>query len=285
VKTSLTTPYRFVAIFDAHFGQEYKRSAQAWPRRYEKRTTHDPQALNIVRQFMADFLPDVVLLGGDQLNCGPVSHWNKGLPRLTENFRLKDEMDACNELLLKPIDEYVKAAARKRQAAKEPSPDITKHWMTGNHEVWIDMWLDENPGLEGLVEPRAYLNLDQRGWKFYEQGEIARIGKLHYIHGDVLRGRGSWQKLAHDYRRNLRAGHRHTWECGTDVTPIDRQDYHTVMYLPALANCAPAYEKNASVNHQKGFSYGYYWPDGSFNDYVVIINRGTCTINGKRYCA
>lgn len=270
-------PTRFLALYDIHIGREYKRSANAWPRSQELRNTHDLKALKIVRDFTADFQPHVVLLGGDQLNCGPISHWNKQYPRLTEKFRLREEMDILNREVLRPMEEVVRKTTKNKQRLI---------WLTGNHEAWIDRYLDENPGLEGLIEPRVYLDLDKRGWEFYEQGKIAKIGKLHWIHGDnVPGGINACRRLAYNYRRNIRAGHRHTYEVATDVTPVDRRDYHTAVYLPALCNTSPAYEKNSSTNHQKGFDYGYTMDDGSFNDYVVIINNNSCIVNGRRYAA
>ena len=270
-------PTRFLALYDIHIGREYKRSAYAWPKRQELRNTHDLKALKIVRDFAADFQPNIVLLGGDQLNCGPISHWTRSKPRLTEGFRLREEMDILNNEVLLPLEAIV------RKTSKEKRRLI---WLQGNHEAWIDQYLDENPGLEGLVEPRYYLKLQERGWEFYEQGKIAKIGKINWIHGDnVPNGAHACKRLAGNYRRNIRAGHRHTHEVCTDVTPIDKRDYHTAMYLPALCNTSPAYEKNSSTNHQKGFDYGYTMDDGSFNDYVVIINNNSCIVNGKRYDA
>lgn len=259
---------RFLGYYDIHMGWE-----RVHVRGHVKiRPTHDLRAIQVANAFARDFKPHIFFLGGDQLNCGPISHWNKGRPRLQEGFRLKEEMDLLDRHVLKPIE------------ALKPNRII---WLEGNHEVWLNDFLNENPGIEGLVEPKNYLRLEERGWELYSQGEILKIGRMNVIHGDVLRngrfGSLTAKNLVADYRRNMRAGHKHTYEVYTDVTPFDRQDYHTGILIPALAACSPAYGKNSSSNFQKGFHYGYVWPDGTFSDYVAIINKGEVTVNGKRY--
>lgn len=142
-------PTRFLALYDIHVGREYKRSAKIWPKRLELRNTHDLKALKIAREFAADFQPHVVLLGGDQLNCGPISHWNRGKPRLTEGFRLREEMDILNNEVLQPLEAIVKKTNKEKQRLI---------WLQGNHECFDD---------------KTEI-LTQDGWK--------GIGELYQIH-------------------------------------------------------------------------------------------------------
>ena len=253
----------FVALYDLHFG--FERITTKGKR--VLRTLHNLPAIKAATAFIKDFKPDVLILGGDQLNCGPISHWNRGKPRLTEDFRLKAEMDLLDNLILKPFAGIAE-----------------KVWLDGNHEHWIDQFLDENPGIEGLVEPAEYLRLKERGWQLRSQGEIYKLGKLNFIHGDTVRGRRNVAaKLVSEYRRNIRAGHHHTFEVATDVTPYDRSDFHTGISIPAMSSATPAYTKNAPSNFQQGFLFGWVQPNGCFSDYVVVINKGQFVWNGKVY--
>lgn len=159
---------KFIALFDLHFGWERGLERGKWV----TRPTHNLPAIRAVMSFAVDFKPDVVVLGGDQLNCGPISHWHKGRPILNEGFRLRTEMDLLDNEVLKPFDRVGR-----------------KIWIGGNHEAWIDQFIEENPGTQGLLEPDIYLDLEKRGWEIYAAGEIARVGKLYFTHGDiVLRG-------------------------------------------------------------------------------------------------
>lgn len=263
---------RFIAAYDIHFGWEKKQIRD----KLKVQPTHDLEAVNAMLEFAVDFKPHVFILGGDQLNCGPVSKWLRGAPRLMEGFRLKEEMDLLDRHVLLPVDAIIPSEQKGGR----------KIWLEGNHEYWIRRYVDEHPEIEGLVEPGNFLRLAQRKWEYYAQGEVARLGKIHFVHGDSVFPRGcksGAQKLVSVYRRNVRAGHLHTSEMATDVTPADRSDYHTGIIVPALASCSPAYVKNAPTNFQKGFLFGYVMPDGSFSDYIAIINRGRMIWNGKIY--
>lgn len=260
---------KFVALFDIHIGwQKYVEGGRSIMKK-----AHDERALNVVMDFIKDFRPDVLILGGDQLNCGPVSRWMEGRPRQLENFRLKPELEMFKRLVLSRVNHI------KR-----------KVWLEGNHERWIQTWLDSNPALEGMVEPFQYLGLDKAGWEYRDQGKIFSLGKLNWVHGDIVFGRKNGGKTVHParklvnyYRRNMRAGHIHTWDATTDVTPYDRRDYHTGVVVPALAAMNQSYEQNATLNHQQGFNFGYILRSGEFSDYVSIINRGLMIWNGKSY--
>lgn len=266
---------RFMALYDIHVGTD-KRLVKGI---MTSEPTHSIEAIRAVMEFAQDFQPHWLFLGGDQLNCGPVSHWLKGKPRLAPDMNLKWEMDTLDELVLRPMDAIIPPAGRGGR----------KIWKRGNHENWIDALVNENPGIEGLVEPENYLRLRQRGWELAGDEDIIQFGKVNFIHGHevfkrgtVMAGSGA-KKLGNAYRRNIRAGHIHTFEVYTDITPADRSDYHTAICVPAMARANHAYTGGSSSNFQQGFNFGYVLPDGSFTDFVVIINNGKFVWNGRIY--
>jgi len=266
------TASKFVALFDVHVGWEW---AQTGGKRVV-RPTHNEPAIRATLDFVQDFAPDVLIFGGDQINCGPVSHWLKGKPRLVEGFRLKTEFDKFQTL----FHDVLCGGAENV-------------WLDGNHEAWIHQLVDEQPGLEGMVEAHSYLG-GSGVWKhIVSQGEMyqlahgARKAKLYFVHGDsVLQARqyrSPARALVEAYNRNIRAGHVHTYDAYTKKSPIDKQDYHSGVIVPALASRDPYYVKSAPSNFMHGFEYGWFWPDGEFTDNIVVINRGQFTVNGKRY--
>lgn len=258
-----------MAIFDTHFG---------WERTQRRgktviQPTHNLPAIRAAIEFAKDFKPQALILGGDQLNCGPISHWHHGRPRLDAGFKLKDEMDLCNDHLLKPFDAILPRGA-------------IKIWHDGNHEAWIQSFIDENPGVEGLVEPEHYLKLRERGYEIYSQGEVSRLGKLHFVHGDVVLTRGTARlayRLVMAYRKNIRAGHAHQYDVATEETPVDTKDYHTGVIVPSMSNRSPSFNKMAPNKYMNGFLFGEVRPDGSFNDFVMVVNKNKCAWNGKVY--
>ena len=261
---------RFIALFDLHIGKEYIQTKGEMI----LQPTHNAAAIEAVRQFSDDFEPHVLLLGGDQINCGPVSHWHNGKPRLTEGFRLKDEMDRLDELVLRPFEDTMLKTGRR------------KIWLDGNHEAWIQDFLAGNPGVEGLVAPNDYLKLKKRGYELYSQGEIASVGKVHFVHGDVILGKGAANpaaKLVGAYQRNIRAGHLHTYAAHIQESPVDRQDYHSGIIVPSLSNRCPAFIKYNPNKFMNGFLFGSVWENGEFTDHVMVINKNSFSYGGKIY--
>ncbi len=266
----VTEPTKFIALFDIHIGWERIKTRG----NSVIRPTHAIPAINAVMEFAADYKPQALVLPGDQLNCGPISHWLKGKPRLVAGFNLRKEMDELDRLILKPFDKIL-------------PKDSIKIWHNGNHEVWIQDFIDQNPGTEGLLEPEQYLKLEERGYKIYEQGEVSSLGKLNFVHADVVLRNGTTvnpaKTLVNAYKKNIRGGHLHTYSAAVESTVIDAKDFHTGVIVPSMSTRNPSFVKNNPNQFCNGFLKGIIYPDGSFSDSVVIINKGKFTENDKLY--
>ncbi len=265
-----TKPYNFVALYDTHIGWERRNVAG----QYVTRVVHNPKAIKAVVRFMEDFKPQACVLGGDNFNCGPISHWHNGKPRLVEGFRLKSEYELGDEILFSEVDRIL------------PKGGV-KQYLYGNHEAWIDDHISANPSLEGMIEPHNYLNLNKRGWTIAGYGEITKLGKLYFTHGDqVLRrggGRHPAAALLNAFQRNIRGGHVHQFDAATKVTPVDQKDVHTGVIVPCLSTRAPEYVKNNPTAYTNGFLFGTIWPDGNFTDHVMMIHDNKFSHGGKFY--
>lgn len=260
-------PSKFIALFDIHCGWERKRVKNITT----TVPTHNAPAITAALAFARDLQPDIIVLGGDQLNFAPVSHWNKTNFWSNEGGRIKKEMDILDYLVLSPIEQSF--------------PNARKVWMDGNHEVWLEQFLEQNPAIEGLVEPVNYLRLEQRGWEMYGQGEMLPLGKLNVIHGDKIKGANPAQKAGQKYGCNVRSGHHHTAAWYTMYNPVDSKDIKTSISVPCLAMVNPVYGKNEPNTHLNGFLFGYIWPNGNYSDYVVVMADNTfVSPDGKRYC-
>lgn len=251
---------KFVALFDAHFGYERRGG--------HKVAMHDPKALSVAMQFIKDFKPDHVVLGGDMLDCGAISHHNRRKPGQVEGLRVLGDAKELKETLIQPIQELVKGK-------------LIYH--TGNHEDWLNDLVDEFPGLEGIVDVKSVLGLNDR-WQLIPQGESSKLGKLTFIHGDQLKGSTNVALNAVTaYERNVRFGHFHTFQVATKTTPVDMNG-HTGISVPCLCKKNPRYGQGAPNKWMQGFLWGYIGgPEGSFNDYVTVIVNGRATVNGKTY--
>lgn len=251
---------RFIALFDLHYGKEWKTG-----RLYE---LHDPRALGAVLEFARDFRPDVVILGGDMLDCGAISHHREGQIRLTEGLRLKLDMEGLRKDLLAPIE----SLRPKRMV-----------FHVGNHEDWLEDFVDEHPGVEGIVDLRQGLGLG-RAWEFIPQGQHSKLGKLYFVHGDQIRSSQYSARWAIEaYEKSIRFGHFHRAQLHTKISALDQKDMRTGMGVPALCRRDPGYGKGAPNQWAEGFLWGYVFEDGSFSDYLTFIVGNRFVANGRVY--
>jgi hypothetical protein len=219
-------------------------------------------------QFIGDFKPDHVVLGGDMLDCGSISHHNKGKTGQVEGLRLLAEAVECRDAITKPLEQRVKGR-------------LIYH--IGNHEDWLADVVDEQPALDGIVDLASLLKLNDK-WEVIPQGKASKLGKITFIHGDTVKG-GQNPALAAvtNYERNIRFGHFHTFQMATKTTPIDANG-HTGIAVPCLAKKGPKYGNGNPNKWMQGFLWGYVnGPEGLFNDYVTVIVNGRAIINGKVY--
>ena len=124
---------KFVALFDLHYG--YERDSYR-----HKRPLHDLKAMSIALQFIADFKPHDIILGGDMLDCAAISHHNRNRPGRTEGLRVLSDAKELRDVFLTEIE-------KQRRARKS--------YIIGNHEDWLSDLVDAEPGLEGIVDLRT----------------------------------------------------------------------------------------------------------------------------------
>lgn len=250
---------KFLFATDLHWGYE-RRNGHKYP-------LHDEKAWNCVLQFAQDFKPNEVILGGDVLDCGAVSHHNKKKPGNTEGLRLLADAKECRALVIEPLEDL---------KAKKFT------YITGNHERWLEDLVVAIPGLEGIVDLKSILGL--KHWDIIPQGGAYNLGKLTFVHGDQLSGGEHIAKAAViAYERSIRFGHMHTAQLYTKTSPLDYKNAKTGMAVPCLCGKSPHYGKGKPNKWMQGFNFGYIDAKGQFNDYLVTIIDGRCVINGKEY--
>jgi hypothetical protein len=245
----------YIAAYDVHYGSERK-----WSTRYGKHTTvptHNLAAIHTMFEFMEEWRPKIFLFGGDQFDAGEISHHNRRKKRLTEGFRFKDSLDGFRREILDPIE------------ARLPK-DARKIWLPGNHERFLQDFLDENPEFEGLVNIEEYLGLAARGWECYGLREIATIGKCAFVHGELCTSQYPASRALRVYQRSVRFGHRHSTSVAVNIQCYDRpNERHTAKGVPCLRSLNPAWMGNGANNWSNGFLAGTVAKDGTFTDFIV----------------
>lgn len=251
---------RGLFFVDSHWGHEIKGG--------KKRPLHDPAAHSILLQVAQDWKPHTVIMGGDGLDCGAASHWNRNKPRLTEGLRLEKDANDFQERVLAPL------AAGAKQL----------HYILGNHEDWVEQFVDENPAVEGLVSVDEMLALTQNGWTVHPQGSVLPLGKLHFMHGDTVRSAAYPARYAVDtYGRSVVFGHFHTPQSYTKVSALDTTDVHTGRSVGCLCRKDPSYGRGAPNRWAQGFLLFEIADDGCFQLHEVTVTAGKALWHGRRY--
>lgn len=252
--------HKFIALFDLHYGKERKNG--------HVRNIHELGALEGVLKFAKDFKPQTVILGGDFMDCGPVSHHLDGKAGALEGLRLMRDYEGARKEVVLPLE----SLGAKR---------LVYH--IGNHEDWIGQLMERIPALEGMLDVQKGLQLG-REWEVIPQGGVSRIGKLHFMHGDTIRSKANPAKVAVEtYERSIRFGHFHKFSAFTKVSALDLRDVRTGVGVPGLCRRDPFYGKGAPNGHALGFLWGYVNEDGTFNDYVTFISKNRFIAEGKEY--
>ena len=263
---------RFVALFDLHFGYDIWETNTG----FQRRAAHDHGMVKIASEFVKDFEPNIIIFGGDQIHSSSIGHWSKDkiITHIQDSYT--DELDELRDKGLKPI---VESAPSGAQAV----------FMTGNHEQWLLPYKQKYPQLQKMLDPHAYLGVSgpngkKAGWTYVHQGGRYDLGKLHFVHGDILKqGMMHARSTVYEWNANIRYGHFHTYQAATKCGQVSDRDKKTAISVPAMCQCNPEFLKNSTNAWMQGFLYGYVSKSGNFSDYVVIVPGREVIINGKVY--
>jgi len=235
---------------------------------------HVPYNIDLrgVIKFLADEKPDKLILGGDIMNVDSLSHWSlAGGKRLTlEGKRFQKECDVMGELL----DEL-------REAVGEGCEIV---YLEGNHEDWVNQYIEQHPEMEGIINIPLMLELEERNIKwipYKDKNNYYKVGKLYYTHGEYVNKYHS-AKMLQAWNCNIRYGHLHTHQVATKTSKKSIGDTHKAISIPCLCKDGD-YLQGKSNSWMQGFHIAYIKPNGNFIEYVIPIIQGAFFFNNKEY--
>lgn len=212
-----------------------------------------------------------VILLGDNMNCENFSRHTKGKPRLRTRGGVDRDFRRFRTDILDPIESSV-------------VPGTQLVFFLGNHEDWLEQWLDENPEFENAISYDKCLGLKKKGWQIIDRGESFQVGKGYLIHGDQV---GSSinvaRKLVELYCATVIMGHVHTASSFTKVSQIKKKDKWMGFTLPTLGTVAPKYAKGRPNAFTNGFGIIEQWSNDFINVYTPIIFEGMFSFAGEMY--
>ncbi len=230
---------------------------------------HIPENINLkpVLDFMKDFKPDIVILGGDFLHLNYFSRWAEMKPNDLAGDKFKQDIIIANKILDK-IDKFA-------------APKAEKYYLEGNHEERIRRFIEKFPYLAQVLDLQRELRLKERNYKWVSYNNYAKVGKLYFIHGHYTSKYHS-NKHLQVYGKNIRYGHVHDYQIASQISPIDFQRRLGIS-IPCLCHLNPDYMKNKPNKWINGFHYAYIDKNGLFYEFIPIITHGKFMANGKLY--
>ena len=214
--------------------------------------------------FCKEFKPHGTIIGGDFINLDHVGRFSKNKPRLREGRRLKHDYALGNELL-DIIDKFTQQK---------------KVFLMGNHDMWLEQYLDEHPQIEGLIEMSQELRLVERGYDVIPENKVYKVGRARFAHGiyhNMYHARATVQVMGD----NIFYGHCHDMQGFTQAN----YDQQPIMghSCGCLCDLNPSYLRNKPNRWVNGFGVFYFNKNGSFTPYFPIIINGQFWFAGKKY--
>jgi len=239
-----------ICVYDLHFPNHNKK---LWE--------------NILR-VIDNLKPDYFVFGGDNLDMDAVNHWEieKGNRRGMEGKRLRKTYDTFNSDIMDNLNISLPDYCRKI-------------FMFGNHENWLEQYIDKIPELEDFAEIERNLNL--KDWELIPYRQTVKVGKIYFHHGEYT-GKHHASKMVDTFERNIIYGHLHSFQIHTKVTPIDG-DAHMAISMPCACDLNPGYMKDKPSAWINGLGVFYIMPNGNFNVYPIISSKDHFVFNGVYY--
>lgn len=234
----------------------------------------DMRSLRAIEEFEKDYRFDEWVQLGDLMDFDMISRFNKDALRKLETRRILADYAAAG-IILDRQQAIIRANNKKAKFTL----------LEGNHDYRIEMLIDREPQLEGLLELEKNLKLEKRQMQFvrsWSKGEEYKIGKLHLMHG-VYTNKYHAAKIADNYGCNMVYGHTH------DVQSYAKQirGKDKVIKAQSLGHLSDESKvewlRRMPTNWCQAFGIAEIRQDGSYNLHVIEIINHQFSYNGKLY--
>jgi len=233
---------------------------------------HDKKAISVLCKAIEQVKPDIYVDLGDTGEWESVSHWQ---------WRKKKRPPLEYQLpfVLKEIEEVNKGmdiidASLDKAGCKE------RHITEGNHDDWLNRFVEENPYLKGYKFKDA-VKLKERGYKYHPIGKLLKIGNLYFYHGHHFAGINHTRNHLLRLGCNVMYGHHHDMQ-QSSVTHMDGpKSAWSIGCLKDMTAEANAWLGNRQHNWQLGFAIVNFYRGGNFNVELCTIIDGKTVVDGK----
>jgi len=223
----------------------------------------DTQAIRTLCKSIGIIRPDGYIDLGDTGEWNTFSAWKwkrKAKPRLewylpeliTEVAEVNKGMDLIDEAL-------DKAHVKER------------HFCQGNHEVWMDNFIEEYPYLPQYGTYKA-LNLKGRGYDYHLAGKMLKIGKLNFYHGHLYGGMHHAANHLRRYGTDIMYGHFHDIQVSTGTSDEGPVTAYSIGCLKSLLDGDNQFLRNRPTNWKHAFAVVDFIGKGHHVSIIEIVN-------------
>lgn len=253
--------YKLLVLFDPHIST-LPDGNDGW-------TPDTSKALETAIEFGQWWKPDETIAGHDFMEFAPIGYWNKRRKLAMEGRRLKHDFDYAN-LVLTRICNFTKKKVI---------------FQDGNHDLWMDSFIQEQPVLDQLINQSQLLDFKGRGITHIKEGKIYRAGKASFIHA-FLRPRTNTTKyhsarMAEDYGKTIFYGHWHTFQVFTRISWDTKPS--TSVAIGCLSDLNPGWLRGYPNNFVNQLLFMEFDSNGHFSYYCPIMIDGKFRYQGKTF--
>lgn len=238
----------------------------------------DRQALECVLQGIEILKPKRVIMLGDLGEWSSVNHH--------EHARIKKpaveiiaagirrDAHAVARYVLNPIDSACESAGVK-----------IKDMLTGNHDRWLDGFVEANPDYANTSfgEATGYrfdqiFDWKKRGWQVHPCGKLLKIGKLHFYHGHHYGG--IYHSRAHliHFGVSIMYGNFHDVAYSSMTTANGTIGAWCLGCIKQLAPSANRWLEHRPTNWSHAFAFIEWRRNGRFTVHVMNIIEGQTSL-------
>ena len=246
----IKTDKTLVALFDAHL---------------EPQVQNHP-SFEIGMRFVQDLEPDIIVVGGDWMEMGSLSAWDRKKRYLIEGKRYSLE-----------IEQGWTELARLREFC----PDARIIFFEGNHEYRTPRYLEEHAEMVGQLDVQKDLKLDDMGIEWVGFNKMIKIGKLNFLHGifyNIYYARSTLQAVG----ESCLFGHAHKSQVWTQQLQV-QQKPHIAQGIGCLCTINPTWKRGMPTNFINSFAIVEFRANGDFNIQEVIVADGAASHGGRTW--
>jgi hypothetical protein len=233
---------------------------------------HDEASINILCQTIEKIKPDVYVDLGDLGEWSSVSHWQwrkKKRPPLEYQLPYVDKEIKQVNRCLDVID-----ASLKKSGCTE------KYMLEGNHDEWLNRFVDESPYLDEYRFKDA-VKLKERGYVYYPNGKYLKIGKLYLYHGNHYAGMHHTRTHLLRLGCNIMYGHHHDLQ-QSSVTHMDGvKSAWSIGCMKDMSDDANSFLGNRNTNWGHAFAIVDFYGNGYFTVHIQQIINGKTSLYGE----